>query len=120
MKTSNDLTAYIGGFKNNISGNNVLLVPFVRNGLVLYVFNKLSNRNANEAAEILASLQGRHNISIDALKRPVLRLNEKKNKSLELNCQASESSSKIIHFLNLKTHKTASVNMLILQLFSFI
>ena len=88
---------------------------------MLYVFNKLSNRNANDAAEILASLQGRHIINIDALKRPVLRLNEK-NKSLELNCRASESSSKIIHFLNLKTHKTASVNMscLILQLFSFI
>ena len=78
MKTSNDLTAYIDGFKNNISGNNVLLVPFIRNGLMLYVFNKLSNRNANDAAEILASLQGRHIINIDALKRPVLRLNEKK------------------------------------------
>ena len=43
---------------------------------MLYVFNKLSNRNANEAAKILALLQGRHNINIDALKRSVLRLNE--------------------------------------------
>ena len=76
MKTSNDLTAYIDGFKDDISGNNILLVPFVRNGLVLYVFNKLSNRNANETAKILALLQGRHNINIDALKRSVLRLNE--------------------------------------------
>ena len=43
---------------------------------MLYVFNKLSNRNANEATKILALLQGRHNINIDALKRSVLRLNE--------------------------------------------
>ena len=76
MKSSNDLTAYIDGFKGDISGNNILLVPFIRNGLVLYVFNKLSNRNANEAVKILALLQGRHNINIDALKRSVLRLNE--------------------------------------------
>ena len=41
---------------------------------MLYVFNKLSNRN--EAAKILALLQGRHNINIDALKRSVLLLNE--------------------------------------------
>ena len=34
MKTSNDLTAYIDGFKDDIAGNNILLVPFVRNGLV--------------------------------------------------------------------------------------
>ena len=82
MKTSNDLTAYIDGFKDDISGNNTLLVPFVRNGLVLYVFNKLSNRNANEAAKILALLQGRHNINIDALKRSVLRLFVKMKKKI--------------------------------------
>ena len=34
MKTSNDLTTYIDGVKDHISGNNILLVPFVRNGLV--------------------------------------------------------------------------------------
>ena len=73
MKTSNDLTAYIDDFKDDIRGNNILLVPFVRNGLVLYVFNKLSNRNTNEAAKILSLLQGRHNINIDALKRSILR-----------------------------------------------
>ena len=43
---------------------------------MLYVFNKLSNRNANEAAKILALLQERHNINIDTLMRSVLRLNE--------------------------------------------
>ena len=43
-------------------------VPLVRNGLVLYVFNKVSNRNANEAAKILALLQGKNNTNIDALK----------------------------------------------------
>ena len=43
---------------------------------MLYVFNKLSNRNTDEAAKILALLQGRHNINIDALKRSVLHLNE--------------------------------------------
>ena len=37
MKISNDLTACIDGFKNDINGNNILLVPFVRKGLVLYV-----------------------------------------------------------------------------------
>ena len=45
MKTSNDLMAYIDGFKkDDIIGNNVLLVPFVKNGLLLYVFNNLSKQ----------------------------------------------------------------------------
>ena len=115
MKTSNDLMAYIDGFKDDISGNNILLVPFVRNGLVLYVFNKLSNRNAYEAAKILALLQGRYNINIDALKRSVLRLNEnlvkmkKKitrawNEIVDLLREFLQQYNhlKIIHILNLK------------------
>ena len=57
MKACNDLIAYIDGFNDDISGNNVLLVPLVRNGLVLHVFDKVSKRNANEAAKTLALLQ---------------------------------------------------------------
>ena len=52
MKTSNGLTAYIqfDGFKDDIAGNNILLVQICQEwfSLVLYVFNKLCNRNANE------------------------------------------------------------------------
>ena len=74
MKTPDDLRNHIQMFKNDIDDHYKLLVPEIRNGLVLYINKDLANLNMQETVRLISKLVPESDANLKALSQSITRL----------------------------------------------
>ena len=74
MRTANDLRNHLLMFKNDIDEHYKLLVPEIRNGLVLYINIDLASLNKQETVRLVSKLVPNDDANLKALSQSITRL----------------------------------------------
>ena len=74
MRTANDLRKHLLMFKNDIDEHYKLLVPEIRNGLVLYINIDLASLNKQETVRLVSKLVPKDDANLKALSQSITRL----------------------------------------------
>ena len=74
MRTADDLRNQLQMFKNDIDNHYKLLVPEIRNGLVLYIHTDLANLKMQETVRLVSKLVPTGDTNLKALSKSITRL----------------------------------------------
>ena len=74
MRTADDLRNQLRMFKNDIDNHYKLLVPEIRNGLVLYIHTDLANLKMQETVRLVSKLVPTGDTNLKALSKSITRL----------------------------------------------